>query len=90
LGQSAQNYAGKSNPLPNMLLRMLTTENVTFIIIAAILVFVAFVFFAVLYAVDFKDSRKKAKKRREYHRALMQAQKKKRNPAAGNELSRES
>jgi hypothetical protein len=90
LGQSAQNYTGKSDPLPNMSFKLLSTGNVAFIVVAAIFALIAVIFFVGIYVADFKDSRKKAKKRRKYEQALLQARKNKRKAAAGNELSRES
>jgi hypothetical protein len=76
--------------MTGMLFYMRMAENPYLIIICGILALLAIIFFIAIYAIDFKDSRKRAKNKREQHRALMQAQKKKRNSTAGNVLSRES
>lgn len=65
-------------------------ENGALIVSCAILALAAVCFFIILYAIDFKEGRQKAKKRRQYERTLKRNQKKRQNRAGGNVLSRDS
>jgi 3'-phosphoadenosine 5'-phosphosulfate sulfotransferase (PAPS reductase)/FAD synthetase len=65
-------------------------ENGALTIGCAILALAVAVFFVILYAIDFKEGRQKAKKRREYERTLKRARSRKQNRAGGNVLSRNS
>jgi len=48
-------------------------ENSGFFLICGILALIAITFFVVIYVADFKESRRKAKKKRDYQRALQHA-----------------
>ena len=65
-------------------------ENGALMVSCAILALGTVFFFVILYAIDFKEGRQKAKKRREYERALKRNQRRKQNRAGGNVLSRDS
>ena len=57
-----------------MLSNLLFGENLVLTLVCGILAFIAFVFFIIVYVADFKESRRKARKKRDYERALDHAQ----------------
>lgn len=64
-------------------------ENGALFFSCVLLGLAAIFFFAILYAIDFKEGRQKAKKRRQYERTLKRNQKNNQNRARGNILSRD-
>ena len=73
-----------------MFVNLRLAENAALIVTCAIIALLAIVFFIVIYAVDFKDSRKRAKNKRTYKRVMGRVERRKQNPADDRVLSRDS
>lgn len=52
-------------------------DNAVVVIICGLIALVAILFFVVIYVVDYKESRRKAKKRREFEQTIARAQRRK-------------